>query len=317
MLLILLAVGAVVLVGLYFWIKPYLTPKPVITPEPTSVSSADWLVYKNPTYGFGFKYPKEWKAQEKVGPNSDQAVVSLTSPETSQKTSSSTNVGPLSQYDFSVYYYDSVAEEIENKSNNWGATTLDELISKSKGVVKLTAVSKLGDANAIDVVWSGEGTYYTILATKNNHLYKIFFANRSAATELTLNEKEILRTFQFTTAETATVTVSDLVSKPEQYISKTFNIIGTLSMEGSLFGDVVGGGNAKFYLVDNDKKILIITSWAPTEAIQSPTPGTANPNVISNYVNKKISLTGQLQKANDAYQIIVPAENASSVKIIN
>ena len=41
------------------WVEPPLTE---ITPEPTQItdSTANWKIYANTTYGFEFKYPKEW-----------------------------------------------------------------------------------------------------------------------------------------------------------------------------------------------------------------------------------------------------------------
>lgn len=166
----------------------------------STTSTADWKTYTNSEYGFSFKYPKDWTMTEKGGSNSDASVVSITSPETleliERNKIDGKNYGPYSD-DMSVYYYNSVADETENKNNNLGATTLDQLVEKNTMISKI-GVTKLGDSQAIDATLAGEGTYYTVLATPNQHLYKVMFMNISNKDKLSSEENQILSTFQFT-----------------------------------------------------------------------------------------------------------------------
>ena len=166
----------------------------------TATETADWKTYTNSTYGFSFKYPKDWQLKENSGSNTDQAIVSVTSPETLKKIEdqkkNGQNFGPYAE-DVSIYYYASVADEIENKANKLGATTLDELVQKNKSIQKIGTL-KLGGKDAIDVIWAGESTYYTVLSVNNDHLYKILFNNIQKKANLTSTEKTILSTFQFT-----------------------------------------------------------------------------------------------------------------------
>lgn len=168
------------------------TTIPVATDE-----TASWKTYTNSTYGFSVKYPADWTTKEAGGSNYDKSVVSLASPETTAAFQAANGQEGAYSDDISIYYYASVADEAENKANSLGATTIDQLIQKNDAIKKIGSTA-IGGVAATDVYWGGLGSYYAILVTKNNHLFKIWFNNISDKGKLTTIEKTILSTFQFT-----------------------------------------------------------------------------------------------------------------------
>jgi hypothetical protein len=124
-------------------------------------------------------------------------VVSLASPETVNAYKTANGQEGVYPDDFSVYYYFSVADEYENKTNNYGARNIDQLISTN------TAIQKIGDITfgglpSTEVYWSGLGKYYAILTMKDDHLYKIWFNTADDKAKLSEIEKKIISSFQFT-----------------------------------------------------------------------------------------------------------------------
>lgn len=156
-----------------------------------------WKTYKNGKYGFNLQYPSTWTITENAGSNYDKSVVSLASPETVSAFNAANGQEGIYSDDISVYYYISVADEAENKENNYGARTIDQLITTNKAIEKIGSVT-LGGLASTEVYWGGLGKYYTILTMKDDHLFKTFFSNVSDKAKLTETEKKILSSFQFT-----------------------------------------------------------------------------------------------------------------------
>jgi hypothetical protein len=146
--------------------------------------------YKNDKYGFEMKYPSNWKMSENSGNNSDPSVVSFISPET-QKLIEQKRI--QTNCDLSVYYYNSIADEPENDNE---LATIKEMIDNNQLITKI-GTTKLGDKEAIDVVWGGYGAYYTILSENKGHLYKVFFCDKDSKDKLTAIDKNILDSFRF------------------------------------------------------------------------------------------------------------------------
>lgn len=160
--------------------------------------TVSWKTYKNGLYGFNLQYPSNWTLAEGVqGGSTDKSVVSLASPETTAAFKAANGKEGAYSDDFSIYYYISVADEAENKANNYGAKTIDQLISTNPAIQKIGSTT-LGGLPATDVYWSGLGKYYAILAMKQDHLLKVWFSNIDDKANLTDTEKKIISSVQFT-----------------------------------------------------------------------------------------------------------------------
>jgi len=166
------------------------------TTDSTADSYAGWKTYSSSTYGFSLRYPSTWTLTENGGSNADQSVVSIASPETTAAFEAADGQEGAYADDLSVYYYVSVSDEVENKTNNFGATTIPQLITTNNAITKIGTVT-LGGAPATDVIWGGLSAYYTILSGHNNHLYKLFFSNISEKGQLTNIESQIISSFQY------------------------------------------------------------------------------------------------------------------------
>ncbi|MFH1537063.1 MAG: hypothetical protein ABID45_03685 [Patescibacteria group bacterium] len=149
--------------------------------------------YASDEYGFKFKYPDSWSLTENKENNYNFPVVSAVSPETQVAFD---NKKVLYANDISLYYYPSVAEEPENQINNLGATNLQNLIEKNPMITNIGPIM-IGNIKASEVIWGGQGSYYTILIEHNSHLYKILFGNIDNKSKLNEVEKQIISTFEF------------------------------------------------------------------------------------------------------------------------
>lgn len=158
-----------------------------------SLDTNDWKTYRNKECGFEIRYPDDWEMRENTGQNSDSSVISLTSPETRTFIE---DRATDSSCDLSVYYYPSIADEPENKYNHDHAVTLEEMISRNPMIAPVGQI-ELSGQKATDVVWGGNGAYYTILAIRNSHLYKVQFCRKEYKDTLSVIEMGIIRTFQF------------------------------------------------------------------------------------------------------------------------
>lgn len=156
----------------------------------TKVVPEGWKAYRSEKYGFEIQYPKDWKISETIGDITYAPVVSLVSPET-QVLMEKRRVSETC--DLSVYFYDSIKSAPENRDQ---ATTIEEMISQNE-LIRRIGPTTLGGVNAIDVVWGGNGAYYSILATKNDHLYNFWSCNKERRDQLSSTEKQIIESFKF------------------------------------------------------------------------------------------------------------------------
>ena len=67
--------------GCGFWYTPNSRNNTSPSPEPVATSTSevdtsDWLTYENKEYGFGFRYPKDWKVKKL-----EDKLIGLVSPE--------------------------------------------------------------------------------------------------------------------------------------------------------------------------------------------------------------------------------------------
>lgn len=189
-----LIMTVLVITGFFIWKKLDIKPSHINSDQQESSQTKDWKTYQNDNYGFEIKYPIDWTIIENAGDNADRSVVSLVSPETqkmvlSKKTSSSC--------DFSVYYYNSILDEPENRINEFKAVTIEEMINKNHMITRIGQID-LGGEPATDVIWGGAGASYTILSDYKNHLYKISSCAKEKRSALTQTETAILGSFNFT-----------------------------------------------------------------------------------------------------------------------
>jgi hypothetical protein len=163
----------------------------------TDQVAVTWKTYKNGLYGFNLQYPSTWTLTEKANTGDEKSVVSLASPETTATYKAANGKEGVNPDDFSVYYYQTVADETENKTNSYGATSIDTLISTNTAIKKIGAVT-FGGLPATDVYWGGLTKNYAILAMNQDHFFKIFLNNVSDKANLSDNLKKIIASFQFT-----------------------------------------------------------------------------------------------------------------------
>ena len=150
---------------------------------------SDWQTYTNEEHGFQFQYPSDWGLSEGGEENPSSAVVSIASPETKERYESRRY--PDSS-DIIIFNYSSIADEPENKMNNLGATTIEEMVEKNTLVQEIGS-TEIGGLPATEVVWGGYGAYHVILVMHNEQLFKIWFPS----TQVSETERAILSTFTF------------------------------------------------------------------------------------------------------------------------
>lgn len=159
----------------------------------TDVANTDWKTYTNDTYGFSFKYPKDWVVSEIPASATSNPGVALASP----ATVSNRSQWEAPQNDINITYAATVATDVVNVLNKLGATTIDDYVTKNNELTKIGTVN-LGEVKGIDTIANGMAAYYNIYVVKNNHLYNVFFNTVPSKDKLTDTDNQILSTFQFT-----------------------------------------------------------------------------------------------------------------------
>lgn len=171
--------------GVCLYFKNHLRFNNIVAPE----DNLEWKTYRNDYYGYEIKYPKDW-----ILNNENKERITLNNQENEKVEAGVYNEGYME--DIIINYYSSISEELENKLNNFGATTLDELVAKNRFYGSPNKIIFAGK-DAYELIAGGFGAYYSILIEKNSHLYTITFGNRSKKIALTEIDKEILNSFKF------------------------------------------------------------------------------------------------------------------------
>jgi hypothetical protein len=160
---------------------------------------ANWKTYRNEEYGFEIKYPEDWIID--YGGN----YLSLTSSGNKRKCEETISLYPDSREenqwcipDIKIDWYENINEEPENKINQLGATTLEELITRNKNISSPTKTTFAGE-EAYEVIWAGADiAFKAILIEKNKHLYVIYTDYiKGDYHPLSETGRKILSTFRF------------------------------------------------------------------------------------------------------------------------
>jgi len=156
--------------------------------------TADWKTYTNTDYKFSFKYPSDWTLN-----SNDEKAVTVNSPENQaakQKVDSGEMNGEGYMSDITFYSYNSLSEADGNNPKKW--TNISDMISDKgyfpNGLIK----TSLTGQTAYEGIEGGFGQYYIYVLQKDSKIFKVLFGNVETKDKLTLIDKKILSTFQFT-----------------------------------------------------------------------------------------------------------------------
>jgi len=189
----------------YYFFGPGKTSGTTTTTPATTTTTdetADWKTYKNDTYGYSIKYPTtiQYKEEEK----------SVIFSETSKTNGPSVLTITLD----TVQNNQTLDQIIQNK-------TTDKSFSNSQ---KTTLDSK----PAYEGIGLGSVSTYDIYSVNGNYVYNLSFATNNKDTladlksGLSTTQKNMLKTFKFTSTSTSTTTSTDLT-----YTNSTYGLTMT------------------------------------------------------------------------------------------
>lgn len=142
--------------------------------------TAGWKTYTNSSYGYSFRYPTDWTLNA-----SDIKSVTIDSAK-NEKLRGTIYEGWME--DITVSAYNSLAETDSSLNND----------PNVKNAFSNVAETTLAGQKAYEEIEGGFGAYYVLTAMNNSRGYKILFGNVDSREKLTLIDKEIISTFQFT-----------------------------------------------------------------------------------------------------------------------
>jgi len=170
------------------------------TSTATAVATADWKTYTNDTYGFSFKYPKDW-SQDQITQddtkNMDAELLTFAGPGASK------NIEHGGPYGIAnVYVYKSLVEISKRFDVNASSIKdlADKLAAKSDPFVKDVKSSDIGNLEGYTAVAGpnayGGGKYY-FAQDESGQAFEIHvFTEHSSYNPVTM--AELIGTFQFT-----------------------------------------------------------------------------------------------------------------------
>ena len=162
----------------------------------TTDETADWKTYTNTTYGFNFKYPKDWTIEEE--PVKKHEIFLWTAEQMKEREIAIRNEeGRSFVPQVSISYFDSILVESENVGSNLGAKTLDEYVVKNTEILYEKKID-FASQDAYQAAWGGMGIAYAILAEHNKNIIELRFAADKTGSDLNTGQKKIISTFQFT-----------------------------------------------------------------------------------------------------------------------
>lgn len=155
----------------------------------TSSEISDWLTYTNDTYGFSFKYPKEWKII-----NEDTSNVNMWSKNTQDEQARLTGAhgGPVSDFAVRVLASESYLSDMAWAGGS-GSDILDFINNATE--FKHQSDTMLDNITAVkaDTSWYEAATYVVVVNGAN--VYEVTMSGLIA--DLTETQNKILTTFRF------------------------------------------------------------------------------------------------------------------------
>jgi len=149
--------------------------------------TADWKTYRNEEHRFEFKYPKDWTTgyiyKDDVLGRWSIKIISQKWQGFLEDVKAGKTYCEVQCADIEIYYQREI-----------GYSTLEEYITKNQD--QILSQIEFARQKGYEIKEFGMGVNYSILFTKDNHLYEISFDHeeRSSTTEI---ERQILSTFNF------------------------------------------------------------------------------------------------------------------------
>ena len=190
--------------GVFAIQRVYNTPLPIAEDEKTetqeknektiteTIDTSNWKTFRNEEYGYEVNYPQDW-----IKKDGARREVSFNSPRNEEYFQEvKKGNGDAYAEDITIFYYDSVADERENRDNPSIAETLDELIKNNPLITPIEKTTLAGE-DVWFVVRIGYDAYFSALLVHEGHLYEIFFGNSRSKNDLSKEERDILNSFSF------------------------------------------------------------------------------------------------------------------------
>jgi hypothetical protein len=161
-----------------------------------TTATADWNTYINDSYGYSFKYPKDWTKQE--FDSNSQVIVSTAD---TKKLVDDGKLHPGYANNLVVNYYSTVNSQ-DARGGSWEGqreySSLADLFTDPKSSKQKIGDTTIGGVSAYEVGIGGLGISFGFMIERTNGIYQLSFERRTNKSELTQEEKDIIASFQFT-----------------------------------------------------------------------------------------------------------------------